>query len=217
MQGVSHRHLSDHLSDLTETTLSDLEQSKIIAIDDDTQDLEALNAAMISSYYYIAYTTIELFQSSLTEKTKLKGLLEIISAASEFDDLLVRPGDEDSVERLLRHAKLSISKPDYTDPHTKANALIQVCVWGIYTTPCFGVTNKCTLCVVMRSAMHSARLLAAVQQCVVPHTCVSAPPLHASVALTSMLGKAVLDCQQPHQDQHCCRLLPWHAQICQGT
>lgn len=126
MQGVSHRHLSDHLSDLTESTLSELEQSKIIAIDEDTDELEALNMAMISSYYYISYTTIELFQSSLTAKTKLKGLLEIISAASEFDDLPVRPGDEDSVERLLRHAKLAIAKPDYTDPHTKANALIQV-------------------------------------------------------------------------------------------
>ena len=108
-------------------TLSDLEQSKIIAIDEDTDELEALNMAMISSYYYISYTTIELFQSSLTAKTKLKGLLEIISAASEFDDLPVRPGEEDSVERLLRHAKLAIAKPDYTDPHTKANALIQVC------------------------------------------------------------------------------------------
>ena len=127
LQGVSHRHLSDHLSDLTETTLADLEQSKIIAIDEDTDELEALNMAMISSYYYISYTTIELFQSSLTAKTKLKGMLEIISAASEFDDLPVRPGEEDSVERLLRHAKLAIAKPDYTDPHTKANALIQVC------------------------------------------------------------------------------------------
>ncbi len=28
-QGVSHRHLSDHLSDLVEQTLSDLEASKV--------------------------------------------------------------------------------------------------------------------------------------------------------------------------------------------
>lgn len=136
VQGVSHRHLSDHLSDLTESTLSELEQSKIIAIDEDTDELEALNMAMISSYYYISYTTIELFQSSLTAKTKLKGLLEIISAASEFDDLPVRPGEEDSIERLLRHAKLAIAKPDYTDPHTKANALMQVC--ALLSASCIG-------------------------------------------------------------------------------
>ena len=31
LQGVSHRHISDHLSELVETTLSDLEGSKVIA------------------------------------------------------------------------------------------------------------------------------------------------------------------------------------------
>ena len=31
-QGVSHRHLSDHLSDLVEQTLSDLEASKVTAV-----------------------------------------------------------------------------------------------------------------------------------------------------------------------------------------
>jgi hypothetical protein len=71
LQGVSHRHVSDHLSELVESLLSDLEQSKLIAIEDD-MDLEPLNLGMIAAYYYIAYTTIELFASSLTAKTKLK-------------------------------------------------------------------------------------------------------------------------------------------------
>jgi hypothetical protein len=91
LQGVSHRHLSDHLSDLVESVLSDLESSKVIAIEDD-MDLEPLNLGMIAAYYYIAYTTIELLSSSLTAKTKLKGLLEILASASEFDDLPMRPG-----------------------------------------------------------------------------------------------------------------------------
>ena len=30
--GVSHRHLSDHMSELVENTLSDLEQSKVCDI-----------------------------------------------------------------------------------------------------------------------------------------------------------------------------------------
>ena len=89
---MSHRHLSDHLSDLIESTLGDLETSKVIAIEDD-MDLEPLNLGMIAAYYYIAYTTIELLSSSLTAKTKLKGLLEIVSAASEFDALPMRPGE----------------------------------------------------------------------------------------------------------------------------
>ena len=35
-------------------------------------DLSALNLGMIAAYYYISYTTLELFASSLTAKTKLK-------------------------------------------------------------------------------------------------------------------------------------------------
>ena len=35
-------------------------------------ELEPLNLGMIAAYYYITYTTIELFASSLTAKTKTK-------------------------------------------------------------------------------------------------------------------------------------------------
>lgn len=129
LQGVSHRHLSDHLSDLIETTLAQLEEAKIIAIDEDTDELEPLNMAMISSYYYIAYTTMRLFNENLSEKTKLRALFEIICGASEFDDLPVRPGEEESIERLIKHAKLAVSKPDYLSSTTKANALLQVRLW----------------------------------------------------------------------------------------
>ena len=42
MQGVSYRHLSDHLSELVETTLSELEHSKCISIEED-MDTSPLN------------------------------------------------------------------------------------------------------------------------------------------------------------------------------
>lgn len=81
---------------------------------------------MVAAYYYIAYTTIELFASSLTAKTKIKGLLEIVSAASEYDSMAVRPGEEALVQKLLHHAPVALSNPKYSDPHTKVNALLQV-------------------------------------------------------------------------------------------
>jgi pre-mRNA-splicing helicase BRR2 len=55
LQGVTHRHLSDHLSELVENTLSDLQQSKCIAIEDDV-DVQPLNSGMIAAYYYINFT-----------------------------------------------------------------------------------------------------------------------------------------------------------------
>ncbi|KAJ0262082.1 Brr2 [Hirschfeldia incana] len=124
LQGVSHRHLSDHLSELVENTLSDLEASKCIEIEDE-MDLSALNLGMIASYYYISYTTIERFSSLLSSKTKMKGLLEILTSASEYDMIPVRPGEEDRVRRLINHQRFSFENPNCTDPHVKANALLQ--------------------------------------------------------------------------------------------
>ncbi|KAG6648198.1 hypothetical protein I3843_07G129200 [Carya illinoinensis] len=124
LQGVSHRHLSDHLSELVENTLSDLEASKCVIIEDD-MDLTPSNLGMIASYYYISYTTIERFSSSLTSKTKMKGLLEILSSATEYALLPVRPGEEDVVRRLINHQRFSFENPKCTDPHVKANALLQ--------------------------------------------------------------------------------------------
>ncbi|KAL4388243.1 hypothetical protein GQ457_09G026150 [Hibiscus cannabinus] len=124
LQGVSHRHLSDHLSELVENTLNDLEASKCITIEDD-MDLSPLNLGMIASYYYISYTTIERFSSSLTSKTKMKGLMEILASASEYANLPIRPGEEEVLRRLINHQRFSFDNPRYTDPHVKANALLQ--------------------------------------------------------------------------------------------
>ncbi|XP_043809314.1 LOW QUALITY PROTEIN: DExH-box ATP-dependent RNA helicase DExH12-like [Manihot esculenta] len=124
LQGVGHRHLSDHLSELVENTLSDLEAGKCVAIEDD-MDLSPLNLGMIASYYYISYTTIERFSSSLTPKTRMKGLLEILASASEYALLPIRPGEEEVLRRLINHQRFSFENPRYADPHVKANVLLQ--------------------------------------------------------------------------------------------
>ncbi|XP_057777180.1 DExH-box ATP-dependent RNA helicase DExH12-like [Salvia miltiorrhiza] len=124
LQGVSHRHLSDHLSELVESTISDLEASKCVEVEDDYL-LAPANLGLIASYYYISYTTIERFSSSLTSKTKMKGLLEILASASEYEQLPIRPGEEELIRRLIHHQRFSFENPKYTDPNVKANALLQ--------------------------------------------------------------------------------------------
>lgn len=124
LQGVSHRHLSDHLSELVESTISDLEASKCVEVEEDYL-LAPANLGLIASYYYISYTTIERFSSSLTSKTKMKGLLEILASASEFEHLPIRPGEEELIRRLIHHQRFSFENPKYTDPNVKANALLQ--------------------------------------------------------------------------------------------
>ncbi|CAI0463771.1 unnamed protein product [Linum tenue] len=64
-----------------------------------------------ASYYYISYTTIERFSSSLTPKTKMKDLLEILASASEYAQLPIRPGEEEKLRRLLNHQRFSFENP----------------------------------------------------------------------------------------------------------
>jgi len=124
LQGTSHRHLSDHLSELTESTLQDLETSKCISVDD--MDLSPLNLGMIASYYYINYITVELFNSSLSKGTKMKGLLEILSHSNEFESIPLRQGEERALERLARRMPLKVRADDgYHSPHIKAHLLLQ--------------------------------------------------------------------------------------------
>eukprot|EP00823_Brevimastigomonas_motovehiculus_P004473 TRINITY_DN2963_c0_g1_i1.p1 TRINITY_DN2963_c0_g1~~TRINITY_DN2963_c0_g1_i1.p1 ORF type:complete len:2225 (-),score=605.06 TRINITY_DN2963_c0_g1_i1:245-6919(-) len=124
MQGVSHRHLSDHLSELVESTLDDLQQAHCISIEE--SELSPLNLGMIAAYYYIRYTTVELFATSLTKKSKLKGLLGVVCAASEFDPISVRPREDIALQKLSYHLPLKLEdNASFHDAHTKAQVLLQ--------------------------------------------------------------------------------------------
>ena len=126
LAGVTHRHLSDHLSELVEGALSDLVAARAVAIGDDDFSIEPLNHGMIAAYYYVSASTVELMAASLTPKTKLRGLLEIVASAAEFASLPSRPGDGDAVRRLTARAPLPpLSTDDWDDPHVKAHALLQ--------------------------------------------------------------------------------------------
>ena len=125
MQGVSYRHTSDHLSELVETTLHELEQSKCISVEDD-MDTSPLNLGMIAAYYYINYTTIELFSMSLKAKTKIRGLIEIVSEATEFAELEIRHGEDLVLRSLSSKLPNKVeSGRKFNDPHVKTNVLLQ--------------------------------------------------------------------------------------------
>ncbi|CAE7862961.1 Snrnp200 [Symbiodinium sp. KB8] len=125
MQGISPQHLSDHLSELVESVVEALEKSRCIAVEDE-MDLKPLNNGTIAAYYYVAYTTIELFASSLTAKTKLKALLEIVSSASEFDSVPVRHREDRQLRALAKRLPLALpSDARYHETSTKVNILLQ--------------------------------------------------------------------------------------------
>merc|ERR1719334_1507748 len=88
-------------------------------------DTAPLNLGMIAAYYYINYTTIELFSMSLNNKTKIRGLIEIISAAAEYEDLPIRHGEDSLLRNLATRLPNKLQSSKFNDPHVKANLLIQ--------------------------------------------------------------------------------------------
>ena len=117
--------LSDHLSELIETCISELEESKCIAVENE-MDVSALNLGMIASYYYISHSTVDVFAASITAKIRIKGAMEILSAASEFSTLSFRQGEGDMLERMARHLPQALPPySDYDDPAVKTLVLLQ--------------------------------------------------------------------------------------------
>lgn len=124
LQGTSNVHLSEHISEMVETILGDLEVSKCCQLTDDG-DVSPLNLGMIAAYYYVQYETIELIAASLTAKTKVRGILEILSHASEFGTLPIRQGEERGLKILARNLPHQLPESaQFQDPRTKALVLL---------------------------------------------------------------------------------------------
>ena len=109
LQGVTYRHLSDHLSEMVETTLSELEHSKCISVEDD-MDTAPLNLGMIAAYYYINYTTIGQDKDYRGCKSQRRVWISKIYGIQVF---LTQTGAEPPPP-LMKNEKLSLSPPGET-------------------------------------------------------------------------------------------------------
>jgi pre-mRNA-splicing helicase BRR2 len=124
LRDTSNVSISEHLSEMIETVVGDLEESRCCRISDEG-DVTPLNLGMIAAYYYVQYRTIELIASSVTAKTKIRGVLEIMSAAWEFSTLPIRYGEEKSMKILARTLVYSLPSDANFDSNTKALVLLQ--------------------------------------------------------------------------------------------
>lgn len=127
LDGTTHRHLSDYLSELVENVIGNLAESKCIEVDEVSEiDLSPCNLGMIASYYYISYTTVELYGASVTAKSKIRGLMEILAASTEFGVISMRQNEDNQLQRLSKHLPLALpNEAKYDEVSTKVNILLQ--------------------------------------------------------------------------------------------
>jgi pre-mRNA-splicing helicase BRR2 len=124
LRGTSNAFISQHLSEMVETVVEDLEESKCCRVSDDGE-ISPLNLGMIASYYYVQYRTIELIASSISAKTKIRGVLEILSAAWEYSALPIRYGEDKLMKILAQKIVHKIPEKAAYDSNTKALILLQ--------------------------------------------------------------------------------------------
>jgi pre-mRNA-splicing helicase BRR2 len=122
---TSHEGLSGFLSDLVENTLKELSEAKIIEVDEEEDSISPLNPAMIAAYYDISFITMQTFLLSLTAKTKQKGLLEIVTSATEFEEIQIRRHEEHMLRRIYDRCPAKMASPQFDSPHFKAFVLLQ--------------------------------------------------------------------------------------------
>ena len=122
---ASQDGFNKHLSELIETTLKDLTDANIIEVDEEDESVTPLNAAMIAGYYNISFVTMQTFLLSLKKNTKLKGILEIVTAATEFEDIQIRRHEENILQRIYDRVPVKVAEPSFESPHFKAFVLLQ--------------------------------------------------------------------------------------------
>jgi pre-mRNA-splicing helicase BRR2 len=125
LTSTTHDDLGQYMSDLIETTLRELSESKIIDYDEEDGSVAPQNAAMIAAYYNISYITMQTFLLSLSARTKLKGILEIVTSATEFETIQMRRHEESLLRRIYDRIPVKMSQPVYDSPHFKAFVLLQ--------------------------------------------------------------------------------------------
>ncbi|RVX72368.1 hypothetical protein B0A52_03556 [Exophiala mesophila] len=125
LNDTSHDGLSTHLSELVENTLKELSEAKIIDLDEEDDSVSPLNPAMIAAYYNISFITMQTFLLSLTGRTKLKGMLEIVTSATEFESIQMRRHEDHILRRIYDRVPVKMSEPAFDSPHFKALVLLQ--------------------------------------------------------------------------------------------
>ncbi|KAF2452650.1 Sec63 Brl domain-containing protein [Lineolata rhizophorae] len=122
---TTHDGLSAFLSELVENTLKELIDAKIIELDEEDDTVTPLNPAMIAAYYNISFVTMQTLLLSLNSRTKRKGILEIITSATEFEGIQIRRHEDHILRRIYDRVPIKMVQESYESPHFKAFILLQ--------------------------------------------------------------------------------------------
>jgi Sec63 Brl domain len=124
MQANSSRSASIRHLLTTHLHVQELSDAHAILVDESGLGISPENLGIITAYHHISFKTAHTCFEHLNAKSKMKSLLQVLSHATEFDALPIRPGDDVAIARILKHARFAVQST-FADARSKANALLQ--------------------------------------------------------------------------------------------
>lgn len=145
--GLENTHastLNKFLSDLVDVITTDLKNARCITVDDFTPEsfhtgiggpqqgaapaatsaIASTNFGRVASFYYLHYTSMQVFRNKMTSMSSLREVLEVMVDTHEFSELPVRHNEDELNAELAK--KVTWAPTTAMDsPHTKSNLLIQ--------------------------------------------------------------------------------------------
>jgi activating signal cointegrator complex subunit 3 len=117
--------VNSFLTNIVSTSLSVLQSSHCIAVEEDDRTLQPLTLGCIASYYYLHHSTVRLFKERLHTTSSYEELLLLLSDCSEYAELPVRHNEDVMNASLAPKLPIPVSPDAMDSPHTKTHLLLQ--------------------------------------------------------------------------------------------
>ncbi|GAB4820015.1 hypothetical protein N2152v2_007061 [Parachlorella kessleri] len=124
LESTDHEAVSSYLSGMVEATLAQLEDAGCLEMHEDGS-IESGTLGRIASYYYMRHQTMATFAQHVGPGMDVQGLLRVLCAASEYDELPVRHNEDRLNTVMAGQVRWPTDTRTSDDPHTKAVLLLQ--------------------------------------------------------------------------------------------
>ncbi|KAK6455315.1 RNA helicase-related protein required for pre-mRNA splicing [Scheffersomyces xylosifermentans] len=124
---TSQLGISEFLSEIVETTLTELEEAKLIEIEEDDDGEETigpLNGSIISTHYNVSFSAMKVF-SGLDNRVKLRSILLALTSVEEFDQLPIRANEDSVLSKIHKKVPFKSDEENFESPYFKAFLLLQ--------------------------------------------------------------------------------------------
>eukprot|EP00924_Labyrinthula_sp_SR-Ha-C_P002989 augustus_masked-scaffold_58-processed-gene-0.6-mRNA-1 protein AED:0.04 eAED:0.07 QI:0/-1/0/1/-1/1/1/0/2254 len=135
LENLTSIRLSEFLSELVENESKKLSTLELLEVEDGGEEeiFTPLNLGYICFHYALSSRTADIFHNSISAKSKLPAILEVLCYAKEFDSLLANtygPKERDTLEKFLLDStatalKISQNSFAHAGAELKVNILLQ--------------------------------------------------------------------------------------------